>query len=78
MWGFAGAGFSDSGLQIIENRVAAADRLQVAFLEVDQIGQAGGEFQFPIRKFSLKLCESGLLAVEFLGLGSCQLFRWEQ
>src|SRR5258705_89113 len=31
-------GFGDSGLQVVENRVATAHGVQVAFFEVDQIG----------------------------------------
>ena len=48
-----------------QQRIAAADGLQVALLEVGQTGQSGGEVQFPIRKLGLQLGEARLLALEF-------------
>jgi hypothetical protein len=57
--------------------ITQADRLQVQPLEVVQIGQACGQFQFPIREPSLKFGQLGLLAPEFFLLGSQQRFRQE-
>jgi hypothetical protein len=64
--------------KVVENRVAAADRLQVALLKVDEVGQAGGTFQFPLGKLSLKLRESRILAFELLVLGSGRFFTCEK
>ena len=69
-----GAGFGDLGIQVVESRIAAADRLQVALLEV---GSAGGEFQFSVRELGLKRGEARLLAGEFLLLRRQRLFGWE-
>ncbi len=61
--------FGDLRPQFVENRVPATDRLQIAILEVCQIGQERSDFQFPIGKLSLKVGKAYLLAFEFLILG---------
>ena len=58
--GVLGQGFGDFGLQLVEQRVATADRLQVASFEVKEIGREGGEFEFAIRKLSLQVGKARL------------------
>ncbi len=48
--------------------------MQIALLKVHQIGQEGGEFQFPIGKLTLKLGEPSLLAFQFLVFECAVLF----
>jgi hypothetical protein len=68
VWVFPGNRLGDFGLQVIENCVTTADRLQITLFEVEQITSQRGKLQFAIRKLRLEFGEACLFAFQFFVL----------